>query len=51
MEKEAQFSETKFMSSQPEEQIQILKHNEEEEEKEEEEHLKDIEKHKDELAK
>ena len=50
MEKEGEFSETKFMSSQPEEQIQMLKEKEDEEVKEENEHMKDLEKHKDELA-
>lgn len=51
MEKNAEFSETKFMSSQPEEQIEMLKHKEEEDWEEEKAHQKDVEKHKEEMAK
>lgn len=51
MEKDAEFSETKFMSSQPEDQIKMLKHKEEEEDNQEKAHLEEVEKHKTDLAK
>jgi len=46
----AEFSETKFMSSQPEQQIQMLKDNEQEEMEEEKQHMQDIENRKQLLA-
>jgi SWI/SNF-related matrix-associated actin-dependent regulator of chromatin subfamily A member 5 len=50
MEKDGEFSETKFMSSQPEEQIKMLKHKEDEEDNHEKAHLEEVEKHKTDLA-
>eukprot|EP00344_Euplotes_crassus_P001153 CAMPEP_0197009848 /NCGR_PEP_ID=MMETSP1380-20130617/51774_1 /TAXON_ID=5936 /ORGANISM="Euplotes crassus, Strain CT5" /LENGTH=53 /DNA_ID=CAMNT_0042431363 /DNA_START=3 /DNA_END=160 /DNA_ORIENTATION=+ len=50
MEKEPEFAETKFISSQPEEQIHMLEEKEQEEEKEELQHMEGVAKHKEKLA-
>jgi SWI/SNF-related matrix-associated actin-dependent regulator of chromatin subfamily A member 5 len=48
--KQGEFSETKFMCSQPEEQIEMLKHVEEEDYEEEKLHMQDIDKRKHDLS-
>ena len=50
MEKNAEFSETKFISSQPEEQIEMLKHIEEDNYQEEKQHMRSIEENKEKIS-